>query len=125
MKNLPQNIIISRTDNLGDVMLTLPLAGYIKSIVPEAKIYFLGKSYTRSVIEASRFIDQQQLSQQPLTWHKTYSQGRNWYVVTTEPVATHVEALATAGRLEGEFPDLATWVRSLDSLRQAIDDVPR
>ena len=57
MKNL-QSIIISRTDNLGDVVVTLPLAGYIKSILPETKVYFLGKSYTRSVIEASRFVDQ-------------------------------------------------------------------
>ena len=40
---IPNSIIISRTDNLGDVMLTLPLCGYIKSIAPETKIYFLGK----------------------------------------------------------------------------------
>lgn len=58
MKKLPESIIISRTDNLGDVMLTLPMTGYIKSISPATKVYFLGKSYTRAVIEASRFVDQ-------------------------------------------------------------------
>lgn len=58
MKNLPESIIISRTDNLGDVMLTLPMTGYLKSLAPAIKIYFLGKSYTRSIIEASRFVDQ-------------------------------------------------------------------
>ncbi|OJJ14615.1 hypothetical protein BKI52_42040 [marine bacterium AO1-C] len=58
MKNPPKSIIISRTDNLGDVVVTLPMAGYIKSIAPETKVYFLGKSYTRSVIEASSFVDQ-------------------------------------------------------------------
>lgn len=57
MENLPESIIISRTDNLGDVMLTLPMTGYIKSIAPKTKVYFLGKSYTRSIIEASRFVD--------------------------------------------------------------------
>lgn len=57
MKKLPESIIISRTDNLGDVMLTLPMTGYIKSISPTTKVYFLGKSYTRAVIESSRFVD--------------------------------------------------------------------
>ncbi|WP_299452785.1 glycosyltransferase family 9 protein [uncultured Microscilla sp.] len=58
MKKLPESIIISRTDNLGDVMLTLPMTGYIKSIAPTTKVYFLGKSYTRAVIESSKFVDQ-------------------------------------------------------------------
>ncbi|MCV6604661.1 MAG: SPOR domain-containing protein, partial [Porticoccaceae bacterium] len=70
----------------------------------------------------NRFIDEQQLSRQALAWHRTYSQGRHWYVVTTEPVGSHVEALATAGRLEGAHPGLATWVRSLQSLQQAMED---
>ncbi len=48
-------IIISRTDNLGDVILTLPMAGMLKS--PESMIYFIGKPYTKPVIEACRFVD--------------------------------------------------------------------
>jgi ADP-heptose:LPS heptosyltransferase len=55
---IPSSIIISRTDNLGDVMLTLPLCGYIKKIAPETKIYFLGKSYTKPLIDASKFVDE-------------------------------------------------------------------
>lgn len=54
---LPKSIIISRTDNLGDVMLTLPMTGYIKAVSPKTQVFFLGKSYTRSVIEASEFVD--------------------------------------------------------------------
>ncbi|TAF65880.1 MAG: lipopolysaccharide heptosyltransferase family protein [Cytophagales bacterium] len=50
-------IIISRTDNLGDVMLTLPLAGYLKKHFPTAKIGFIGKKYTRALIEESTHID--------------------------------------------------------------------
>ena len=58
MKNLPKSVIISRTDNLGDVVVTLPMAGFIKSLSPSTKISFLGNSYTRSVIEACSFVDQ-------------------------------------------------------------------
>lgn len=51
-------IIISRSDNLGDVILTLPLAGYLKSISKENQIFFIGKAYTKAIIETSTFIDQ-------------------------------------------------------------------
>lgn len=53
-----KKIIISRTDNLGDVILTLPLAGYLKSLDPTVKIYFIGKGYTRPIIEKSVFVDE-------------------------------------------------------------------
>ena len=53
----PRSIIISRTDNLGDVMLTLPMAGLLKERFPGIRVYFLGKSYTRPLIEASRHVD--------------------------------------------------------------------
>lgn len=54
---LGKRIVISRTDNLGDVILTLPMIGYLKSVVPDAKITFIGKKYTRPVIEQSEFVD--------------------------------------------------------------------
>jgi heptosyltransferase III len=50
-------IIISRTDNLGDVVLSLPVAGAIKSQVPDSQVFFIGKSYTKPVIESCAFID--------------------------------------------------------------------
>ena len=53
----PTSILISRTDSIGDVMLTLPLATALRRSFPEAKIYFLGKSYTQPVIEASAAVD--------------------------------------------------------------------
>lgn len=52
-----KRILISRTDSIGDVVLTLPLCGLIKKEIPEAEIFFLGKSYTKAVIEASQFVD--------------------------------------------------------------------
>lgn len=64
-----KRIVISRTDNIGDVILTLPLVGYIKSLRPNTEIYFIGKSYTRSVISRcnhiSGFLDRQELLNDP------------------------------------------------------------
>lgn len=51
-----KHILISRTDNIGDVILTLPMAGRIKELFPEAKISFLGKSYTKPVIDICQHI---------------------------------------------------------------------
>ncbi|HBS88736.1 MAG: hypothetical protein A2W91_19020 [Bacteroidetes bacterium GWF2_38_335] len=53
----PSNIIISRTDNIGDVVLSLPMAGVLKSRYPNCKITFLGKSYTRSIVDICTQVD--------------------------------------------------------------------
>ena len=55
--SIGERIIISRTDNLGDVILTLPMAGYLKSVFPKAQIYFIGKKYTEAVIKQSVYVD--------------------------------------------------------------------
>jgi heptosyltransferase III len=57
LKKQIKNIAISRTDNLGDVILTLPLAGYLKTQNPTYNIFFIGKNYTQPIIESSIFID--------------------------------------------------------------------
>ncbi len=54
----PKRIIISRTDNLGDVILTLPLAAALKKIYPQVKIIFLGKTYTETIIKRCRAVDE-------------------------------------------------------------------
>lgn len=53
----PRSILISRTDSIGDVVLTLPLAKALKEKFPDARILFLGKSYTRAVIECCENVD--------------------------------------------------------------------
>jgi len=50
-------ILLSRTDSIGDVILTLPLAGLIKEKYPNSKVLFLGKTYTKDIIECSTHID--------------------------------------------------------------------
>jgi heptosyltransferase III len=49
--------IISRTDAIGDVVLTLPMAGVLRSLYPQSRILFLGRSYTRDVVAACVHID--------------------------------------------------------------------
>lgn len=55
---LKKNIIISRTDSIGDVILTLPVARVLKCKYPQLIIAFLGKRYTKPVIEACNYVDQ-------------------------------------------------------------------
>ncbi len=50
-------IIISRTDSIGDVVLTLPMAGIIKQQLPGSQIIFLGRNYTKEVVNLSQHID--------------------------------------------------------------------
>lgn len=50
-------ILLSRTDKIGDVVLTLPMAGVLKQIDPTIQIFFLGTSYTKNVILASEYVD--------------------------------------------------------------------
>jgi heptosyltransferase-3 len=52
------HIIISRTDNIGDVVLTLPVAVALRKRFPDSKISFLGKEYTRAVADACPAINQ-------------------------------------------------------------------
>ena len=53
-----QSLIISRTDGIGDVILTLPMAGLMKRLYPGLKISFIGRSYTAPVINACQHIDE-------------------------------------------------------------------
>jgi heptosyltransferase-3 len=50
----PRRILISRSDALGDSLLTLPLCGMLRERYPAAEIFYLGRGYTRPYIEHSR-----------------------------------------------------------------------
>ncbi len=52
-----KRIIISRTDSIGDVMLTLPMCGMIKRHMPECEIVFLGRTYTKAVVDVCVHVD--------------------------------------------------------------------
>ena len=53
-----KRIIISRTDSIGDVMLTLPLCAWIKENFSNVHLIFLGNNYTKPVVQCFSAIDQ-------------------------------------------------------------------
>ena len=53
----PENLLIVRTDRIGDVVLTLPLAEMIKKQFPGCKISFLVREYTKNLLRDHPFID--------------------------------------------------------------------
>jgi heptosyltransferase III len=53
----PDHIILSRTDSIGDVMLTLPMAGLLKQRFPGIRITFIGRSYTKPVLLRCAHVD--------------------------------------------------------------------
>lgn len=58
MKNEPKNILIVRTDRIGDLILTLPLAGLIKKQNPNSKVSFLVREYTKNLVSHHPHIDE-------------------------------------------------------------------
>jgi ADP-heptose:LPS heptosyltransferase len=52
-----RSIVISRTDSIGDVVLTLPMAGWLKKEYPGVCITFLGSDYTKEVVDACVHVD--------------------------------------------------------------------
>ncbi|MFM7681167.1 MAG: glycosyltransferase family 9 protein, partial [Bacteroidota bacterium] len=63
-------IIISRTDSIGDVVLTMPLCAWLREKFPETKLTFLGKNYTREVVECfdciNEFISLEEIEALPI-----------------------------------------------------------
>lgn len=55
---LPGTVVLSRPDNLGDAVVTLPMAGWIKRHAPGTRIVALAKRYTRPVWEHCVHIDE-------------------------------------------------------------------
>lgn len=52
-----KRILISRTDSIGDVALTLPMCVWLKHLFPHAKLIYLGKAYTAPIISKFAVID--------------------------------------------------------------------
>ena len=52
------HILVTRIDAIGDVILALPLCGYLKEKFPGIRISILARSYTKAVIDATDAVDQ-------------------------------------------------------------------
>lgn len=70
-----RHIVISRTDSIGDVVLTLPMAGWLKRHRPEIHITFLGSSYTADVVKTCVHVDEF-LAAPPGRWDD-WAEGRD------------------------------------------------
>ncbi|UTW44791.1 SPOR domain-containing protein [bacterium SCSIO 12696] len=91
-------------------------------VQPSLSGYLVQLAALGSEANAERFFEQHALPSASFLRHKTVSQGRGWYVITSHPVATRRQALALAGGLKATYPQLDTWVRSAASLQRAIRD---
>ncbi|MET4105418.1 glycosyltransferase family 9 protein [Hymenobacter sp. UYP22] len=54
---MSRTFLISRTDAIGDVVLTLPVAGRLKQLFPECRVLLLGRTYTQAVAAACPWLD--------------------------------------------------------------------
>lgn len=93
-----KHILINRTDAIGDVVLTLPMAGYLKQLYPHAKVSFLGKAYTAPVVKCSAFVDEfidyTQLLTLPQAEQVTFLQSKNIDAIVHVFPNKHVAELA-------------------------------
>lgn len=53
----PKNILIVRTDRVGDVVLSLPLAAILKKHFPACRVTFLLRNYTQDIAKNNPYID--------------------------------------------------------------------
>jgi ADP-heptose:LPS heptosyltransferase len=53
-----KTVLISRTDSIGDVVLTLPICVWLKHKFPTCKVIFLGNTYTKPILECLPEIDE-------------------------------------------------------------------
>lgn len=52
------NILVCRTDKIGDVVLTLPVINVIKNHYPESKLTFLVSEYTAEIVDGHKAVDE-------------------------------------------------------------------
>ena len=92
-----RRILICRTDNIGDVVLTLPLAGYLKCHVPGARIDMLCRPYAAPVARHCRFVDRVLAPGPADDVHRTIAQGGYDTVLFAFPDRKLAQAAKRAG----------------------------
>lgn len=53
-----ESILIVRTDRIGDVILSLPIAGILKKHIPNVKVSFLVREYTAPLVRNCKYVDE-------------------------------------------------------------------
>jgi heptosyltransferase-3 len=54
---MSQTFLVSRTDAIGDVVLTLPVCGMLKRLFPGCRVVLIGRGYTAAVAAACPWVD--------------------------------------------------------------------
>ena len=52
-----KTFLVSRTDAIGDVVLTLPVCGQLKRMFPGCRVVLMGRTYTQAVAAACPQVD--------------------------------------------------------------------
>lgn len=98
-----KKVIINRTDSIGDVLLTLPICAWIREKYPRAEIIFLGRNYTRPVIESYEcvdgFLDWAEMENMPRADKKTMFRELNADVIIHVFPNKEIAALAKTVRI--------------------------
>jgi len=87
-----KKIVISRLDNIGDVILTLPLVSHLKSIHPDASITYIAKSYSQAVLENCDLIDK------VVTWETLDGMSEELLVSSIQKLAADIFIHSTPKR---------------------------
>lgn len=53
-----KRILLSRTDSIGDVVLSIPMAGWLRSHYPGVEVDFLAKRYTAPILQTSEHLSE-------------------------------------------------------------------
>ncbi|MDN5285061.1 MAG: lipopolysaccharide heptosyltransferase family protein [Mucilaginibacter sp.] len=97
-KTKTQHILISRTDAIGDVVLTLPMAAYIKELIPGATVSFLGRTYTQPVVntctDVDEFINYDELKKLTEAGQVSYIRNKNIDIIIHVFPNKHVSTIA-------------------------------
>jgi ADP-heptose:LPS heptosyltransferase len=124
--NKLSNILISRTDSIGDVVLTLPLATLLKQAFPHLVIGFMGTKYTQAVIESCNavdvFIDIEDFKHKKITLD-----GKNpnciIHVFPSKRIANRAKQLQIPYRI-GTINRLFHWLTCTDFVRLSRKNSP-
>lgn len=67
-----RNILITRTDRIGDVVLSLPMLAVLRRKYPDARLSMLVRSYTLGLVEGHRYLDRAITVEEVGSWWSAY-----------------------------------------------------
>jgi ADP-heptose:LPS heptosyltransferase len=90
-------VLICRTDNIGDVVLTLPLAGYLRQRMPGVRVDFLVRAYAAPVVRQCRFVDRVLAVEEQDDARRLFAEGGYDTVIFAGPNRRLAQAARRAG----------------------------